>query len=839
MIEYVGGNLDPVLGSTILQDSSDNPTTNTDVLVRIEPVGGTPGTTSYPQVGTGVTDTKGYIDAGVNVSSYLQNSQYDSGDSVTLDVYTQDSSGNLSFVQMVPYSSGSYDPVLELKQALNSSSQPVVGGNVRVLAELHGSEGTATQIGTGVTDGFGYPYVTIDTTPILNNPDFVTPNFVVQLEVDYQAGSSDSWHEAFTTPEYIGGDNDPVLMTKQIYSGGNPVSGAAVDVYAVSLADVAAGTPGTAGDPLLAAGTTAPDGTLHVAPLDLTGVQQNPVYEGADDNIDIRVVYDQCATGTDSSSNCSASPPTPDWQTASDVKEYFGTTYDSVLAQQQVLDSGGTPIVDQSVTIQAVSRDGSTIDAVGTGTTNDTGNVIAPIDATSLQGDTAYQDPNRLALKLAVALADEDGEGGQQDLSNDGFYSRAADGSLQQGVSAAEPLLAGGQTCNTSEDPSEYSGAMASACGMTVYPVVNEVTQPTTGERDYTYYEQGQETGEIEPPVGFNPLAATANELEAYGYPDPPPTSDIADYAAWQGEVTNADLGSTPTFDAQSSLAIQAASGKPKTPPPTKLCIYTDTIKGEQYKNSMCWTGEMVFGNKSPTTNSYPRITNAFMEYTEPKWVSDPNCNAKGYSEGETWVGIGPYRLDFGNGYQSKLALGQDGTRWNYLDNGEDKFFYETLSRRELNLPIFPRSVPPLTAGDQIQARTIIQLLPHNRWVFTANFKGQHGGTLHIKSFYLAIPSTSNMQIDPSQADYILERPPPQSLKVPNYQYSPLGDFGSWSPSQISTNGIVKAGSALFSTDFNQSWRNTQNYWNIDSKYFLSTVSPTSSGFNVRFDHCL
>ena len=137
--EYVGGNLDPVLAKTVLDDSSGNPIANTDVAIRIEPIGGTAGTASYPQVGTGVTDTNGYIDAGANLTSYLQNSQYDSGDSVTVDVYTQDSSGNQTFVQAVPYTSGTYDPVLEKKQVLNSSGQPVAGANVRVMADHYDS----------------------------------------------------------------------------------------------------------------------------------------------------------------------------------------------------------------------------------------------------------------------------------------------------------------------------------------------------------------------------------------------------------------------------------------------------------------------------------------------------------------------------------------------------------------------------------------------------------------------------------------------------------------------------------------------------------------------------
>ena len=206
----------------------------------------------------------------------------------------------------------------------------------------------------------------------------MTDNFVANFEVDYQTTTGGDWITAFTYPEYIGGDNDPVMLTKQVKDGsGNPVSGASLEAYAIAA-------PNEAGpDVLLASGTTAPDGTIHMAPLNLSGVQQNPTYEtpAPDDTIDIEIEYDACATGNDSSSNCSASPPTPDWQTAtfpymdadgnptpSDViTEYFGTDYDAVLAQQQALTQAGHPVVSQSVSVQPVPLAGGNSPYVGTG----------------------------------------------------------------------------------------------------------------------------------------------------------------------------------------------------------------------------------------------------------------------------------------------------------------------------------------------------------------------------------------------------------------------------------------------------------------------------------------
>ena len=179
-----------------------------------------------------------------------------------------------------------------------------------------------------------------------------------------------------------------------------------------------------------------------MAPLNLTGVQQNPTYETGDANINIKIEYDACATGNDSSSNCSASPPTPDWQTAtfpymdadgnptsSDfITEYFGTDYDAVLAQQQALDATGSPVVGQDVTVEVVSQDGSETTGDWEGTTGDNGYVQASVDDTNLEGDMDYESSDALTVNLSVQPADtsdsdSSSRSSAQDETSDQLYS--------------------------------------------------------------------------------------------------------------------------------------------------------------------------------------------------------------------------------------------------------------------------------------------------------------------------------------------------------------------------------------------------------------------------------
>ena len=194
----------------------------------------------------------------------------------------------------------------------------------------------------------------------------------------------------------------------------------------------------------------------------------------------------------------------------------------------------------------------STIDAVGTGTTNDAGNVIAPIDATSLQGDTRYQDPNSLSINLTVDPADEAGGGGQH-LTDDDFYSVTAGGLLQQGVRDTEPLSTGALTCDTTADVLADSAAMAQACGADVSPR-DHLVSLQGGGAESVFYDEGSETDQIQPPAGFNPTSATDSQLDEYGFPPRPNEGDSAAYALWLAQVSNIAFDTPRAFDVSVQL---------------------------------------------------------------------------------------------------------------------------------------------------------------------------------------------------------------------------------------------------------------------------------------------
>jgi hypothetical protein len=385
-----------------------------------------------------------------------------------------------------------------------------------------------------VVNGSGYPYVALDTSGVLNNPEYETVNSVLQLEVDYQTTTDGAWAEAYSYPEYIGGDNDPVLMTKQVYADGSAVSGASLEAYAVPIG--ATGN-GVSGYPSLASGITADDGTIHMAPLDLAGVQQNSTYEGSDDTVDVRIEYDACATGDDSSSNCSDDPPTPDWQYAMDVTEYFGTEYNAVVAQQQVVDSTGAAIADQPVTVEAVSQDGTSATDAVTGETDPNGYVHASLNLTDLQGDADFQDQDTLGVNLAVVA---NGEG-------PGLYHLDADSEPEAGADAAEPLATAGLVCNSAQNILDDSAAQANACGDSVLPLADSQSMPSGGTV-YHYIQGGGITNIVMPPASFDPASASDEVLSEYGYPPRPADTGSPDYADWLDDVESGTFAPAPLF---------------------------------------------------------------------------------------------------------------------------------------------------------------------------------------------------------------------------------------------------------------------------------------------------
>jgi hypothetical protein len=109
-------------------------------------------------------------------------------------------------------------------------------------------------------------------------------------------------------------------------------------------------------------------------------------------------------------------------------------------------------------------------------------------------------------------------------------------------IVAVHSVAAGsGVVCPRSTDPNwnPYDGtaAQATACGLTVYPLIRTTPLPDGGTR-YVYQEPSDTTTtENVPPAGFNALDATPAERVLYGIPSEPAASNSVAHAHWLAEV--------------------------------------------------------------------------------------------------------------------------------------------------------------------------------------------------------------------------------------------------------------------------------------------------------------
>lgn len=95
--------------------------------------------------------------------------------------------------------------------------------------------------------------------------------------------------------------------------------------------------------------------------------------------------------------------------------------------------------------------------------------------------------------------------------------------------------------CPYSTDPNwnpfDGTAAQATACGLTVYPLIRTTTLPDGGT-SYVYQDgSGTTSTENVPPKGFNALDASPSERALYGIPPQPPSSNSIAYAHWLTEV--------------------------------------------------------------------------------------------------------------------------------------------------------------------------------------------------------------------------------------------------------------------------------------------------------------
>ena len=96
-------------------------------------------------------------------------------------------------------------------------------------------------------------------------------------------------------------------------------------------------------------------------------------------------------------------------------------------------------------------------------------------------------------------------------------------------------------TCPELNDPNwnPYSGtaAQATACGLTVYPLIGTTKLPDGGTR-YVYQESGGDTTtETFPRKASTHLKRSSAERALYGIPSEPPVTNATAYAHWLLEI--------------------------------------------------------------------------------------------------------------------------------------------------------------------------------------------------------------------------------------------------------------------------------------------------------------
>jgi hypothetical protein len=112
------------------------------------------------------------------------------------------------------------------------------------------------------------------------------------------------------------------------------------------------------------------------------------------------------------------------------------------------------------------------------------------------------------------------------------------------------PSVAGAETQAASPcagvDPYTLTPTQLQACGYEVFPLV-KVEEIAYGGKAYIYNLPSGRVTVIVPPSSFDPVTASQQELEAFGYPPPPPKGSEA-YELWLRIMETSHPAEAPPF---------------------------------------------------------------------------------------------------------------------------------------------------------------------------------------------------------------------------------------------------------------------------------------------------
>jgi hypothetical protein len=247
-------------------------------------------------------------------------------------------------------------------------------------------------------------------------------------------------------------------------------------------------------------------------------------------------------------------------------------------------------------------------------------------------------------------------------------------------MSLVAPTTSPSPSCAPVADIYAASATALQACGLAQVPLSSVSSLPGGGSAYNYVLPDGQTYSMVQPPAGFNPQSASAQEDAAYGVP-PAPSPQSAGYAAWQ-LLTNGDYAPVPQ---RPYLVI----GQPLSQPQTSGADGSST-NTNNYNST--WAGHSNDG----TGWKEVQVT-----YTEPT-LGPTGCSSPQVS---FWSGIG----DQAN------ALGQTGTA-----SGENGLLHQVWFE---NLPggaAFPGVTAP--KGSTVIANTYYD--GSDRWTYSVDING-------------------------------------------------------------------------------------------------------------------
>lgn len=213
----------------------------------------------------------------------------------------------------------------------------------------------------------------------------------------------------------------------------------------------------------------------------------------------------------------------------------------------------------------------------------------------------------------------------------------------------------GSPPCDSSFDPYSYTQAAVEACGYKTFPLEASSDLPGGGN-SYQYTVEGMQVRYYVPPEGFNALTASNSQLDEYGFPERPSSTDTTAYEDWSEKVSS-------------------WSGTPAAP-----SFLAETQSQSMTSSSSNWSGYMI-------EEGAGAFSHAEAWYDEPSIYASV-CLA---TDESTWAGIG--------GSTPGSDLAQDGTAWGFrvpaITKLGGRYFRRTWCRSILVPPKGPDSMLP------------------------------------------------------------------------------------------------------------------------------------------------